>query len=162
MKRIKLDRIDLRILRNLQEQGRMSNVDLAKFAGISAPPCLRRVRALEVAGYIKAYHAELDAEKMGYGVTVFAQVGLQNQGEAELKKFIEKVNAWQMVRECHMLAGEYDFLLKIVAPDWDTYQKFLTAEITTTPNVAHVRSTMTVRSTKYQPGVPIDENLLDK
>src|SRR5262245_59485606 len=115
MRRAKLDRIDLRILADLQADGRLTNVDLAERAGISAPPCLRRVRALEQAGFIKGYHAEINAEAMGFGVTVFAHVGLVSQAEADLKAFEELVRSWPQVRECHMLAGETDISLKVVA-----------------------------------------------
>jgi len=155
-RRIKLDKIDRKILRDLQDNGRITNVDLAKNAGISAPPCLRRVRALEEAGYIKGYHAVLNAPMLGYGVTVFAHVGLSSQSEADLRRFQEQVDTWPEVRECHMLAGETDFVLKVVAEDWDNYQKFLTTKLTATPGVAHVRSSLVIRVAKYQPGVPVD------
>ena len=117
MARLKLDKIDLKILRNLQDNGRMTNVELAKRAGISPPPCLRRVRALEETGCIRGYRAELDAESLGFGVTVFAHVGLHSQAETDLIAFEKRVEGWPEVRECHMLAGETDFLLKIVAED---------------------------------------------
>lgn len=156
MRRVKLDRIDRRILRDLQNDGRMTNVELARRAGISAPPCLRRVRALEEAGYVRGYHADIHAEALGYGVTVFAQVGLDSQAVADLKKFEALIDEWPLVRECHMLAGEADFLLKIVAEDWDSYQKFLTTQLTAAPNVSHVKSALAVRTSKSMPGVPID------
>ena len=156
MRRIKLDRIDRRILRNLQEDGRMTNVELARRAGISAPPCLRRVRALEEAGLIRGYHAELAAEALGYAVTVFAQVGLSSQAEADLQAFERLVAGWPEVREAHMLAGETDFLLKIVAADWDSYQRFLSAKLTSAPNVSHVKSALAIRTSKLLPGVPIE------
>ena len=108
MRRVKLDRIDRRILRDLQADGRMTNVDLARRAGISAPPCLRRVRALEEAGFIRGYHADINPKMMGYEVTVFAQVGLMSQAETDLRRFEETVGGWPQVRECHMLAGETD------------------------------------------------------
>ena len=156
MRRIKLDKIDRRILRDLQANGRMTNVDLAKRAGISAPPCLRRVRALEEAGYIRGYHADINPELLGFGVTVFAHVGLSSQAEPDLKAFETLAFTWPEVREAHMLAGETDFLLKIVATDWDSYQRFLTTKLTAAPNVAHVRSALAIRPSKYDPGVPID------
>ena len=156
MRRVKLDRIDRRILRDLQADGRMTNVDLAKRAGISAPPCLRRVRALEESGYIRGYHADINPEALGFGVTIFAQVGLASQAEADLKAFEELVRSWPEVRECHMLAGETDFLLKVVATDWDAYQKFLTTQLTTAPNVSQVTSALAIRMSKYEPGVPIE------
>jgi DNA-binding Lrp family transcriptional regulator len=157
VRRIKLDRIDRLILRNLQEDGRMTNVELARRVGISAPPCLRRVRALEEAGIICGYHAAVAAEAMGWGMTVFAQVGLASQAEADLKAFEELVAGWPEVREAHMLAGETDFLLKIVAADWDSYQRFLRMRLTSAPNVSHVKSAMILRVSKHQPGVPIAE-----
>ena len=155
MSRVKLDRIDRRILADLQDHGRMTNVDLAKRAGISAPPCLRRVRALEKSGFIRGYHADLNSEALGYAVTIFAQVGLNSQAEADLKAFEALVGSWAQVRECHMLAGETDFLLKVVAEDWDSYQKFLTTQLTAAPNVSHVKSSLSIRTSKYAPGVPV-------
>jgi DNA-binding Lrp family transcriptional regulator len=162
MRRIKLDRIDRRILRDLQDDGRMTNVELARRAGISAPPCLRRVRALEEAGYIKGYHAAIEPDALGYGVTVFAHVGLVSQAEGDLKAFEDLVGGWPEVREAHMLAGETDFLLKVVATDWDSYHKFLTTKLTTAPNVSHVKSALAIRSSKYSVGVPIDVDAIDE
>jgi DNA-binding Lrp family transcriptional regulator len=156
MRHVKLDKIDRRILRDLQEDGRMTNVELAHRAGISAPPCLRRVRALEEAGIIRGYHADINAEALGYGVTVFAQVGLASQAEPDLKAFETLVASWPEVREANMLAGETDFLLKIVAIDWDSYQRFLTTKLTAAPNVSHVKSALAIRTSKYAAGVPIE------
>ncbi len=156
MAKVKLDRIDRKILKELQTDGRITNVELAEKVGISAPPCLRRVRALEDNHFIMGYHAHLDAGILGYGVTVFAQVGLASQSEADLKRFIEMTSEWEKVRECYMVAGEADFLLKIVAADWDDYQQFLTQHLTSTPNVSHVKSSLTVKSCKYEPGIPVN------
>ena len=155
MERVKLDRVDLSILGDLQDQGRMTNVELAERAGITPPPCLRRVRALEQAGYIRGFHAELNHEKLGFAVTVFAHVGLKSQAESDLVAFEEMVQRWPEVRECYMLAGETDFLLKVVASDWDAYQHFVTAKLTAAPNVAHVKSALAIRGSKWKPGVPI-------
>ncbi len=156
MRRVKLDRIDRRILHGLQANGRMTNVELARRAGISAPPCLRRVRALEKAGLIKGYHAEVNGEALGYAVTVFAQVGLSSQAEPDLRAFEALMASYSEVRECHMLAGEADFLLRIVATDWDAYQRFLTTRLTPAPNVSHVKSALAIRTSKAEPGVPIE------
>ena len=157
MRRAKLDRVDRRILRALQDDGRMTNVDLARRAEISAPPCLRRVRTLEEAGYIRGYHADINAEALGFGVTVFAQVGLSSQAETDLRAFEALMQSWPEVRECHMLAGETDFLLRIVAVDWDAYQRFLTTRLTAAPNVTHVKSSLAIRTCKSLPGVPISD-----
>lgn len=156
MQRHKLDRIDRRILHDLQENGRITNVELARRAGISAPPCLRRVRALEQAGYIRGYHADLEPKALGFNVTVFAHVGLSSQAEPDLEAFKDLTRQWPEVRECHMLAGETDFLLKVVAKDWDAYQDFLTTRLTAAPNVSHVKSALSISASKEEPGVPID------
>lgn len=155
MKRIKLDKIDRKILRDLQANGRITNVELSKNAGISAPPCLRRVRALEENGYIKGYYARLDAQSLGYGLTVFAMIKLVSQAEADLKKFEEECMALECVRECHMLSGEVDFVLRIVAQDWESYQEFLTEKLTAMENVVSVKTMPRVRTSKQDSGVPI-------
>ena len=154
-KKIKLDSVDRKILHDLQEDGRMTNVDLATRAGISAPPCLRRVRALEDSGIIRGYHADIDGDALGYTVTIFAFVGLTSQAETDLQDFESMVADWEVVRECHMLMGETDFLLKIVAHDWDDFQRFLTTKLTPAPNVSHVKTALSIRSRKNRPGVPV-------
>ena len=154
-KKIKLDSVDRKILADLQDNGRMTNVELASRAGISAPPCLRRVRALEDSGVIRGYHADIDGDALGYTVMIFAFVGLTSQAETDLQDFEKMVGDWDMVRECHMLMGETDFLLKIVAYDWDDFQRFLTTKLTPAPNVSHVKTALSIRSRKIQPGVPV-------
>src|SRR5271167_174206 len=136
MERHKLDSIDLRILSELQTNGRITNVELSRRAKITAPPCLRRMRALEKAGYIKGYHADLDGKALGYEVTGFAFVGLASQAEADLKRFEEQVRAWPSVRECVMLSGEVDYLLKCVAENLSAFQSFITDTLTAAKNVA--------------------------
>ena len=131
----RLDAIDRKILKELQEDGRITNVELASRVGISAPPCLRRVRALEEAGYIKSYRALLDEKKLGYEVTVFAMVHLSSQAEADLVAFENFVRAQPLVRECWMLSGEIDFVLKCVAPDLKTFQAFV-EKLTAAPQCA--------------------------
>src|SRR3546814_3364020 len=125
-----LDPIDRLILRTLQEDGRTTNVALSEKVGLTAPPCLRRVRSLEESGIIRGYHARLDPERLGYGITVFAMVSLKSQAEADLRAFEEHVNALPEVRECHMLNGEIDFIIKIVRHDLQEFQKFLNARLT--------------------------------
>lgn len=156
MSRLKLDRIDRKILHDLQENGRMTNVELAERAGISAPPCLRRVRALEESGVIRGYHADVDPVTLGYSISVWAQVGLSSQSEADLNKFESMVREWPLVRECYLVSGEADYILKIVAKDWDSYQKFLTQNLTAVPNVSHIKSALGVRVAKYKAGVPVE------
>lgn len=152
----KLDEIDRKILAELQADGRMTNVELAKRVGISAPPCLRRVRTLEESGYIKGYHAVVDDRALNFEVQVFAMVGLMSQAEVDLSKFEAKCRDWPLVRECHMLNGEVDFILKCVAPDLSTFQSFLTGELLSTENVASVKTSLVIRCAKDEPGVPFD------
>ena len=152
----KLDPIDRHILAELQADGRMTNVELARRVGISAPPCLRRVRTLEEQGYIRGYHADVDPRMLGFEVQVFAMVGLQSQAEADLSKFEQHCRDWPLVRECHMLNGEVDFVLKCVAPDLSTFQNFLTEELTAADNVASVKTSLVIRGAKDEPGLPFD------
>ena len=160
MASVKLDRIDLRILRDLQENGRMTNVDLATRAGISPPPCLRRVRALEEAGYIKGYHAELAGELLDFHETFFALIGLDNQSQTVLIAFEEHMAGWAEVRNCHMIRGGGDFLLKVVARD-KAHRDALTMGITAAAHVTTVTTFETIRTSKDVAGVPIDVNLDD-
>ena len=153
---IKLDAIDRRILAELQADGRMTNVELSRRVGISAPPCLRRVRALEEAGLIRGYHAELDAGALGFEVQVYALVALRSQAEGDLAAFEAAARGWPMVRECHMLNGEIDFVLRCVAPDLPSFQRFLTEELTAFPTMGSVTTRLVIRSSKEEPGVPLE------
>ncbi|MDE1172609.1 MAG: Lrp/AsnC family transcriptional regulator [Parvibaculaceae bacterium] len=156
MKRHKLDATDILILKELQANGRITNVELAARVELSAPPCLRRVRALEEAGYIRGFHADLDATALGFGVTVFAMVGLHSQAESDLQAFEALVGSWPLVRECYMLNGEIDFILRCIAPDLASFQDFLTRKLTPAPNVASVRTSLSIRQSKHSPGVPVE------
>jgi len=155
MPRVKLDAVDMKILKTLQDEGRITNVDLAERVGITAPPCLRRVRALEESGFIRGYHADLNHEALGYGTTVFAMVSLKSQAESDLQTFERQVAGWPLVRECFMLNGEIDFILKIVARDLAEFQRFLTADLTSASNVESVKTSLTIRASKHAPGVPL-------
>ena len=156
MKHKKMDKIDREIVSLLQSTGRMTNVELAERVGISAPPCLRRVKALEDNGIIKSYHACLDRAVFGYTVTVFAHVKLERQTEEDLLAFENHVADLSMVRECHMIAGEVDFFLKIMAKSWDDYQSFRSCDLTTAANVSSIKSAMVMRTAKEEYGIPVD------
>lgn len=152
---IKLDQIDRNILRTLQANGRKSNIDLAEEVGLSAPPCLRRVKILEEEGFIKGYHAELNPEKIGFKVVVFAKISLQTNSDEDLDAFEALLAGWPMVREAHMLAGDDDYLLKVVAESWEHYQGFVTSQLANAPNVAKLSSTLVVKISKNEYGVPV-------
>ncbi len=155
MSQISYDAIDRHILTELQNDGRMTNVELAAKVGLTAPPCLRRVRTLEEAGIIEGYHAALNPHLLGYTITVFAMVSLKSQAETDLRAFEEHIATLEPVRECHMLNGEIDFILKIVARDLQEFQSFLTTHLTTAPNVASIKTSLTIRTSKNTPGVPV-------
>jgi DNA-binding Lrp family transcriptional regulator len=150
-----LDQIDLHILREIQADGRITNVDLAKRVGISPPPCLRRVRALEEAGYIQGYRGLLEPRLLGFDVTVFASVHLSSQADADLKAFEDFVRKEPMVRECWMLSGEVDFILKCVAPDMTKFQDFV-SHLTAAPHVRNVRTSLVLHNSKNEPAVPLE------
>ena len=154
-KKVKLDLIDQRILNDLQEDGRITNVKLAENAGISAPPCLRRVRALEEDGYILGYHGKLNRSRLEFKELFFALVGLSSQAQTVLQGFEEQISVWPEVRECHMIRGGGDFLLKIVACDKEQ-RDALTMKLTSAENVIKVTTLETIRTSKDLPGVPID------
>jgi len=149
-----LDAIDRRILAELQEDGRMTNVELARRAGISAPPCLRRVRRLEEAGVIRGYHADPDPQVLGWTVMFFAIVGLESQKEAVLSAFEQLVGSWPEVRECHMIRGGGDFLLRLVARD-TAHENQLTQRLTGAPSVSRVQTLQTIRTSRDLAGVPL-------
>lgn len=150
-----LDATDWKILRELQNSGRITNVELARRVGLSPPPCLRRVQALERSGLIASYRAMLDAAKLGFEVAVFAMVGLKSQAETELKAFESVVAKWPLVREAYAVSGEADFLLKLVARDLPSLQDFIIGDLTAAANVDSVKTTLILRVSKYEPGVPI-------
>lgn len=156
MRRARLDQIDMKILRELQRDGRITNVELARRVGISAPPCLRRVRALEETGYILDYHAEIDPVSVGFEVMFFALVGLDGQADAVLHEFEETVTSWPEVRECHMARGPSDFVLKMVARN-TAHENELTTRLTAVPHVSRVQTIQVIRSAKSKPGVPVED-----
>jgi DNA-binding Lrp family transcriptional regulator len=150
-----LDAIDWKILRELQQDGRMTNVELSRRVGISAPPCLRRVRRLEDAGIIAGYRALLNGPALGMDVVAFCLVGLHHQADAELKAFAERTRGWPIVREAWMVSGESDFMLHCVAPDLTAFQTFVIDDLTSSPNVDTVRTALTIRQVKNEGMVAI-------
>ena len=149
-----LDAIDRRILTELQQDGRMTNVELARRADITAPPCLRRVRRLEEAGIIRGYHADTDPARLGWEIVFFALIGLESQKESALSAFEAMVAGWPEVRECHMIRGGGDFLLRLVARD-TAHQNALTQKLTGAGSVSRVQTLQTIRTSRNLAGVPL-------
>lgn len=153
----RLDNLDLKILDQLQKHGRISNVDLAEKVGISAPPCLRRRATLERQGYIRGYSTILNPKKLGFDVEAFVSVQLFEQRTGDVHAFEQKVKAWREVRECYALSGSVDFLLKCVAADLNALQHFVTSVLIHEALVTAVLTSVVVRTTKNEPGVPIEQ-----
>jgi DNA-binding Lrp family transcriptional regulator len=149
-----LDAVDRQILAELQADGRMTNVELARRVELSAPPCLRRVRRLEEAGIIRGYHAEVDPVSLGWPITFFALVGLESQKQVMLESFQDEVKTWPEVRECHMIRGGGDFLLRLVARD-TAHENVLTQKLTGHNSVSRVQTLQTIHTAKQMPGVPL-------
>jgi DNA-binding Lrp family transcriptional regulator len=151
---VRLDAVDLAILSELQKDGRITNVELARRVGMSAPPCLRRLRALEDAGVIRGYRAMLDEKALGHDIVCFAMVHLISQAEADLAAFQDRIREWPAVRECWKLSGDIDFILKCVTPDLKTFQSLVSA-LTALPNVRTIRTAITLDRVKDEPIVPL-------
>ena len=146
--RADLDAIDIKILRELQQDGRMTNVELAERVGISAPPCLRRVRKLEEAGIIEGYHALLNGPKLGFDLVAFCMIGLKRQSDTDLKSFAARAQTWPIVREAWMVSGDSDFLLRCTAENLSIFQNFVIEVLTADEHVDTVRTMLTIRQVK--------------
>lgn len=154
LKPLDLDAIDWKILAELQADGSLTNVELARRVGLTPPPCLRRVHALREAGFIRGYRAMLDAPMLGYTVVCFAFVHLASQAENDLAAFAERIRTWPSIRECWTLSGDIDFLLKCVTKDLPSLQ-VLVADLTATPNVRNVRTALALGHLKDNGLVPM-------
>lgn len=153
---IRLDKIDWLILQELQAEGRITNVELARRVGISPPPCLRRLRSLEEAGFILGYHAQLNPKLLGFEVEAYIMVRLNSQAEPDIAAFETLAREWPYVRECVLLSGDIDFMLRCVAPDLESFQNFITRDLSAAPHIDQFRTAMTIRRAKSEPGLPLD------
>lgn len=154
LRALDLDATDWKILEELQRDGALTNVELARRVNLTPPPCLRRVQALREAGFIEGYRARLSAAKLGFPVVCFAFVHLSSQAEADLSAFQKAVAGWNAVRECWTLSGDDDFLMKCVTSDLPALQAFI-SEITATPNVRNVRTALALSKVKDVGLVPV-------
>jgi DNA-binding Lrp family transcriptional regulator len=149
------DETDLEMLEILQWDGRCSVSSLAARVGLTAPPCLRRLRTLEEDGTIKGYHAVIDPTLLGFHVTAFVFVSLKSQTTKNIREFERFARDWPIIRECHFLHGRTDFLLKCVSEDLSTLQYFLEHFVASRGNVEQVKMSVAARPTKRDGGVPI-------
>lgn len=153
---LKLDRTDRRILEALQRDGGLSNQDLAERVGLSASPCLRRVKALEEAGIILRRVTLLDRKKLGLSLTVILHIGMDRHTPERFAKFEETVASYPEVQECYLVTGQdADYQLKVVVPDMDAYQEFLLGKVTRIPGVSGVHSSFVLRRVVDSTEVPL-------
>ncbi len=155
MPKLKLDRIDAKLLTLIQANGRISNNELADKVGLSPSPCLRRVRSLESSGIIKRYVGILDPTLVGLTINGFVTVRLKNQGREALKVFEDKIKAYPQVMECYLMTGNSDYLLRISVKDLGSYEKFLIDNITTIPGVGNIESSFSLKQVLYRTEIPI-------
>lgn len=153
--KIELTPIDRKILRALQEDGRMTIQALADQVGLSASPCLRRMRKLEEAGVISTYSAMVDQEAVGLPVSVFISIKLERQGAAQLDRFAQAIAPWPEVMECYLMTGERDFLLRVVCADLSAYENFLRKNLTQLEGVASIESSFALSQIKYSLVLPL-------
>ena len=150
-----LNEIDLKILSYLQNNARLTNVDLSEHIHLSQSPCLRRVRNMESSGIIKGYVALVDQNAVGLPVSVFVNVRLEKQIERALEKFEETVQDWSEVMECYLMTGDSDYLLRVVASDLAAYERFLMDKLTRVPGVASINSSFALKQVTYKTALPI-------
>ncbi|MEC8699512.1 MAG: Lrp/AsnC family transcriptional regulator [Pseudomonadota bacterium] len=155
MPEISLDAIDRRILAVLQENARVSNVELAESAGVSASPCWRRVRELERTGVISRYVTLVDPAALGLPVSVFIQVSLEKQVESALEVFENAILERPEVMECYLMTGDADYMLRVVVADLEAYERFLMDHLTRVPAVANIRSSFALKQVKYRTALPV-------
>src|SRR5690606_24321904 len=151
-----LDRTDCKILALLQEDARLPNVELAQSVGLSPSPCLRRVKLLEEGGVIRRYVTLLDPAQVGLPVSVFVQVTLESQVESALQVFEEAVRKHPEVMECYLMTSDADYLLRVVAPDLESYQRFLLDHLTRIPGVASIKSSFALKQVGYRTALPLN------
>jgi Lrp/AsnC family leucine-responsive transcriptional regulator len=152
-----LSEVDAEILRQLQDNARLTNVELARAVGLSPSPCLRRVRALERRGLIAGYVTLLDPTSLGLGASVFVQVSLERKDGASLKRFEKAVLGRSEVMECYLMTGDSDYLLRVVVPDVAAYERFLLGELTKIPGITSIKSSFALKQVKYTTALPVVE-----
>jgi len=150
-----LDFIDLKILEQLQKNGRMPNVELARAVHLSPSPCLARVRALEASGHIARYVTLLDPLKLGLTVSVFIQVRLEKQVERALEAFEQAMRGRPEVMECYLMTGDADYLLRVVVPDVQALERFIVDFLSRVPGVGNIKSSFALKQVKYQTALPL-------
>jgi Lrp/AsnC family transcriptional regulator, leucine-responsive regulatory protein len=150
-----LDATDCRIIAALQADGRLSNIELADRVGLSPSPCLRRVKRLERDGYIEAYRAVLQRSRVGLGFTVFVDVKIDGHANERAVAFEEAIAAMPEIVACHMVSGAADYLLEVVVPDLERYQRFLVGKLLALPIVKEVRSNIAIQTLKAGAALPL-------
>ncbi|MBL0419651.1 Lrp/AsnC family transcriptional regulator [Ramlibacter sp. AW1] len=150
-----LDTLDLRILRELQQDGSLSNVELARRVHLSPSPCLARVKALEAAGVIQRYVALADAKALGLGLNVFINISLKEQSKAALADFERRIAEHEEVMECYLMTGDSDYLIRVAVPDIAALERFILDQLTPIPGIEKIRSSFTLKQVRYKTALPL-------
>lgn len=154
---VKLDQIDHKILKHLQENARITNAELADRVGLSPTPCLRRLRRLENDGIIQGYHTEINREALGVNVTVIILVKLEREDDKTLREFEKAIKARSEVIECYLVTGKFDYFIRVVVPSLGAYEAFLSETMLRMPNIATVESSFTLREVERKTVIPLPE-----
>ena len=157
MPTLSLDRTDYRILHHLQNNARMSNTELADAIGLSPSPCLRRVKALEQAGVLKRYAGIVDAKAVGLPISVFVSVSMNRQERLGLESFEATIASYKEVMECYLMTGSSDYLVRVVVPDLESYERFLADKLTRIPGIANIQSSFALKQVAYKTELPLDQ-----
>ncbi len=152
-----LDRTDLRLLAELQRDGRITNAELADRVSLSPSACLRRVQRLEAEGVITGYAAQVDPQAVGLGLQAFVRVQLAKHEAAAIERFVAQVNAWEEVVACHALTGDMDYLMHVYVADLEHFSRFLLDRLLTAAGVADVNSSFVLRTVKRSPSLPLGQ-----
>lgn len=155
MPKRKLDETDRRILRHLQKESNLTNVELASRINLSPSPCLSRVKQLENDGFIRGYVALLDPVALDLPISVFIQVTLEKQVDSALQLFEQRMNTFPEVMECYLMTGDSDYLIRLVVADLPALERFIVKELTTIPGVANIRSSFALKQVKYKTALPV-------
>ena len=155
MPRIELDSIDIKILNELQENAKLTNVELSARINLSPSPCLARVRALEKAGIISRYVTLLDHGKLGLGLIVFIQVGMERQVDRNLEDFQAAITRYPEVMECYLMTGDFDYLIRVVVDDIPALERFIIDKLTKISGISNIKSSVTLKQIKYETALPL-------
>jgi Lrp/AsnC family leucine-responsive transcriptional regulator len=157
MPNVDFDAIDVKILNKLQENAKLTNVELSNSINLSPSPCLARVRALERKGVVSRYVTLLDPLKLGLGISVFVQIGMERQVERNLEDFQTAISRYSEVMECYLMTGDFDYLIRVVVEDMPALERFIVDKLTKIPGISNIKSSLALKQVKYKTALPLPD-----